>query len=77
MRSTVAGIPVFGPSAAAARIESSKAFCHEVAGAAGVRMARAGAFTELVPALAFAQELDARPATVSSSRPMVWPPARA
>jgi phosphoribosylamine---glycine ligase len=52
-----AGIPVFGPSAAAARIESSKAFCHEVAEAAGVRTARAGAFTELVPALAFAQEL--------------------
>ena len=56
---TAAGIPVFGPSAAAARIESSKAFCHEVAEAAGVRMARAGAFTELVPALAFAQELAA------------------
>jgi phosphoribosylamine--glycine ligase len=34
-------IPVFGPSAAAARIESSKAFCHEVAEAAGVPMARA------------------------------------
>ena len=35
-----AGIPVFGPSAAAARIESSKAFCHEIAEAAGVPMAR-------------------------------------
>ncbi|MEO8229872.1 MAG: phosphoribosylamine--glycine ligase N-terminal domain-containing protein, partial [Chloroflexota bacterium] len=30
-----AGIPVFGPSRAAATIETSKAFCHEVAGAAG------------------------------------------
>jgi len=39
-----AGIPVFGPSRAAARIETSKAFCHEVAAAAGVRMARAKAF---------------------------------
>ncbi len=39
-----AGIAVFGPSAAAARIESSKAFCHEVASAAGVPMARSGAF---------------------------------
>ena len=29
-----AGIATFGPSAAAARIESSKAFCHEVAAAA-------------------------------------------
>ena len=39
-----AGMTVFGPSADAARIESSKAFCHEVAEAAGVRMAKAGAF---------------------------------
>ena len=39
-----AGFAVFGPTAAAARIESSKAFCHEVAAAAGVPMARAGAF---------------------------------
>jgi phosphoribosylamine---glycine ligase len=36
-----AGIPVFGPTRAAAALEWSKAFCHEVAGAAGVRMARA------------------------------------
>ncbi|MEI7745332.1 MAG: phosphoribosylamine--glycine ligase, partial [Chloroflexota bacterium] len=40
-----AGVPVFGPVAAAARMETSKAFCHEVAAAAGVRMARARAFT--------------------------------
>jgi phosphoribosylamine---glycine ligase len=39
-----AGVQVFGPSRAAARIETSKAFCHEVAAAAGVRMARARAF---------------------------------
>jgi len=52
-----AGIAVFGPSEAAARIETSKAFCHEVAEAAGVRMARAGTFSELVPALAFAREV--------------------
>jgi phosphoribosylamine--glycine ligase len=36
---TTAGIATFGPTAAAARIESSKAFCHDVAAAAGVRMA--------------------------------------
>lgn len=52
-----AGIPVFGPTRAAARIEWSKAFCREVADAAGVRMARGEAFSELVPALAFAREL--------------------
>ena len=54
-----AGIPTFGPTAAAARIESSKSFCHAIADAAGVRMARAGAFAEPGPALAFAAELDA------------------
>ena len=41
---TAAGIAVFGPSRAAARIETSKAFCHDVAEAAGVRMARARSF---------------------------------
>ncbi len=54
-----AGIPTFGPSAAAARIESSKAFCHEVADAAGVRMAEAGAFAAYGPAAAFAAALHA------------------
>jgi phosphoribosylamine--glycine ligase len=54
-----AGIPTFGPTAAAARIESSKAFCHAIADAAGVRMARAGSFAAPGPALAFAAELDA------------------
>ncbi len=39
-----AGIPVFGPTRAAAALETSKAFCHDVAEAAGVRMARARAF---------------------------------
>ena len=54
-----AGIPTFGPTAAAARIESSKAFCHAIADAAGVCMARAGAFAAIGPALAFAAELGA------------------
>jgi phosphoribosylamine--glycine ligase len=53
-----AGFAVFGPTAAAARIESSKAFCHEVAAAAGVRMARAGSFADAGAAVAFARELD-------------------
>ena len=56
---TDAGFAVFGPSAAAARIEASKAFCHEVAAAAGVRMARAEAFTDPTAALAFATGLAA------------------
>ncbi len=54
-----AGVPVFGPTRAAARLETSKAFCHEVADAAGVRMARARAFNgeAVEPALAFIREL--------------------
>ncbi len=56
-----AGIAVFGPDQAAARLETSKAFCHEVAEAAGVEMARARAFAggELVAATAFVRELAA------------------
>lgn len=56
-----AGIAVFGPSAAAARIESSKAFCHDIAVAAGVPMARAAVFEagDRGPALAFARQLAA------------------
>jgi phosphoribosylamine--glycine ligase len=53
-----AGIAVFGASAAAARIESSKAFCHEIAAAAGVPMARSGAFSDIAGAVAFARGLD-------------------
>ena len=56
-----AGIPVFGPTAAAARIESSKAFCHDVALSSGVPMARAAAFFagDRGPAVAFARQLAA------------------
>jgi phosphoribosylamine---glycine ligase len=56
-----AGIRVFGPTRAAARIESSKAFCHDVAEAAGVRMARARAFAagEEASARAWVAELGA------------------
>jgi phosphoribosylamine--glycine ligase len=52
-----AGVPTFGPTHAAARIEWSKAFCREVAAAAGVRMARGRDFTALEPALTFAREV--------------------
>jgi phosphoribosylamine--glycine ligase len=56
-----AGIRAFGPTAAAARIETSKAFCHEVAASAGVRMARARAFgaDEGAAARAYVAELAA------------------
>jgi phosphoribosylamine---glycine ligase len=41
-----AGIPVFGPPAAAARIETSKSFCREVAVSAGVPMAEGKTFDD-------------------------------
>src|SRR5439155_24670197 len=56
-----AGVRTFGPTRAAARIETSKAFCHEVAEAGGVRMARAQAFAagEEAAARAYVAELGA------------------
>ena len=47
------GRPVFGPSAAAARIESSKAFAKDVMRRAGVPTAAGRSFTALEPALAY------------------------
>jgi phosphoribosylamine--glycine ligase len=57
----VAGFAVFGPTAAAARIETSKGFCREIAEAARVPMARGRAFAETDPsaALAYAMGLSA------------------
>lgn len=55
-----AGIATFGPSAAAARIESSKAFCHELAAAAGVAMARAASFVDPAAASDHARQEAAR-----------------
>jgi phosphoribosylamine--glycine ligase len=58
--------PVFGPSAAAARIESSKAFAKEVMLAAGVPTAPSRSFTELAPALAYVDRHEA-PLVVKAS----------
>ena len=52
------GRAVFGPSAAAAQLESSKAFSKEVMRAAGVPTAASGTFTDLREALAY---VDAHP----------------
>ena len=56
-----AGIRVFAPSRAAAEVETSKSFCHDVAEMAGVPMARARAFAggEEAAARAFVAELGA------------------
>ena len=55
-----AGVAVFGPSRAAARLETSKTFCHDVARGAGVRMAQARSFSggEAAAALVWIRELD-------------------
>jgi phosphoribosylamine--glycine ligase len=49
------GIPVFGPGAAAAEIEGSKAFAKDVMEAAGIPTAEYAAFTDLAPAIAWAR----------------------
>jgi phosphoribosylamine--glycine ligase len=54
------GIPVFGPSADAARLEGSKAWAKQVMEAGGIPTARAGAFTEVAPAVAFVGALGGR-----------------
>jgi len=52
-RLRAAGRPVFGPAAAAARLEASKAFAKDVMRRAGVPTAASGSFTALEPALAY------------------------
>jgi phosphoribosylamine--glycine ligase len=54
------GIDVVGPDAAAARLEGSKAFCRDVAAAAGVAIARGDTFRDEPAALAFAAAFDGR-----------------
>jgi phosphoribosylamine--glycine ligase len=51
------GSAVFGPSARAAAIEGSKAFCREVAAAAGVPMAEGAVFDSIAPAFEYARSL--------------------
>jgi phosphoribosylamine--glycine ligase len=55
-----AGIAVFGASAAAARLEGSKAFAKEVMAAAGIPTAAYGSFDALGPALAHARAAGGR-----------------
>ena len=50
------GIAVFGPGAAEARLEGSKAFAKEIMRSAGVPTARADVFTDYQAALAFLRE---------------------
>ena len=52
-------IPCFGPSKAAAQLESSKSFMKDVSRAAGAPTAGYGRFTEAAPAKAFLREQDA------------------
>jgi phosphoribosylamine---glycine ligase len=65
-RMRAAGLLVFGPSAAAARIEASKAFAKEVMSAAGIPTAPSRTFTELGAALAYVDR-HAEPLVVKAS----------
>jgi phosphoribosylamine--glycine ligase len=60
------GRPVFGPSAAAAALEASKAFSKEVMEAAGIPTAASRTFTELALALAYV-DAHAEPLVVKAS----------
>ncbi|QGP91294.1 Phosphoribosylamine--glycine ligase [Neomoorella glycerini] len=51
-----AGLPIFGPCRAAARLEGSKIFAKELMQAAGISTARHAAFTEAGAALAYLEE---------------------
>ena len=61
-----AGLLVCGPTAAAARIESSKAFAKEVMAAANIPTATSGTFTDLTAALAYVDR-HAEPLVVKAS----------
>ena len=65
-RLRAAGHPVFGPSQAAARIESSKAFAKDVMGQARIPTAASRSFTALDPALAYLKR-HAEPLVVKAS----------
>ena len=65
-RLRTAGQLAFGPTAAAARIESSKSFAKDVMASAGVPTAASRAFTEVGPALAHI-ERHAEPLVVKAS----------
>lgn len=60
------GRAVFGPSAAAAQLEASKAFAKEVMAAAGIPTAASRTFQELSPALAYVQS-HSEPVVVKAS----------
>ncbi|WP_059439167.1 phosphoribosylamine--glycine ligase [Anaeromyxobacter sp. PSR-1] len=55
-----AGVPAFGPAAAAAEIEGSKAFAKDVMRAAGIPTAEYETFEEVAPAVAWARARDGR-----------------
>ena len=55
-RFTEAGLPCFGPSAAAAQLEGSKAFAKDFMSRHGIPTAAYGKFTEIEPAIRFIRE---------------------
>ncbi|ACG72623.1 phosphoribosylamine/glycine ligase [Anaeromyxobacter sp. K] len=55
-----AGVPAFGPAAAAAEIEGSKAFAKDVMRAAGIPTAEYETFEDVAPAVAWARARDGR-----------------
>jgi Phosphoribosylamine-glycine ligase len=66
------GLPIFGPTRAAAQVESSKAFAKRIMQQHGIPTADYAVFDDYGAALAYVRE-KGRPLL---SRPTGWPPAR-
>ncbi len=66
-RLTAAGILCYGPTAAAAQIEASKAFSKEFMVQNGIRTAAARTFTEYAAARSYVESCDDRPLVVKAS----------
>lgn len=60
------GMLAFGPTQAAARLESSKTFTRELAARLGLPSPRIGSFTDYDPAVAFVRELGRLPVVVKA-----------
>ena len=60
------GIPVFGPTAACARLEASKAYCKTFLDALSIPTGASATFRELAPALAYLDQLPSVPVIKAS-----------
>ena len=74
------GIPAYGPNAAGAQLESSKAFCKDFFAKHNIPTAAYGNFTEIAPALSYLEEHPAPSSSKLAASPpvkaLLWPKRR-